>query len=357
MAVRFSGGIGVAGQFRSFTLPDPTINFVAITFGSNSNIYSSPDGITWTLTKSAWTPFAGHGTKVMHDGTKWLVMSADVLDSNRNKFATSPDGVNWTTYAVSGTPFGGGGRHLGGITVSGSTYIGASYDTIYTSTNLTTWNYVTTLGNSENNIYNIWRNSANGAYYLSSYRASTQRFYLYVAPTAVNSWTLQLNLQLTVTSNSSYVNTANMVFTGTKKFWHHSQISSGSGTLGTRVGAKSVTSNDWTTTTGAGTSSGWDGLAYGNGVVLGSVNSTLGLIVRNSNPESSTAFSTANASAGAYPSGFSTYYCVNRLAFGSDKFVYLTSAGMKYSTDNGSSWTLSNLTVNNLATVGSKASV
>lgn len=62
---------------------------------SNGGIYTSPDGVTWTL---RGTPFVTGISRLTWTGTQF------VASSPNRRYATSPDGVTWTLSAVDALP-------------------------------------------------------------------------------------------------------------------------------------------------------------------------------------------------------------------------------------------------------------
>lgn len=349
MVVTMVGGFSIQGQLRSYQPPDLTVKFVAVSYGSNSNIYTSADGVSWILSQASWMPSLQRVAKIIHDGTKWVVMGLNNLNSYKAHFATSVDGINWTTTSVSGNPWPAG-YLLAGITFANSNYVGVVRNNIYQSTNLTNWTNAQSLDSLYNsNAYNIWSNPVNGALYAVVATADIGGGgpAVFRATTPSGTWTQQFT-QIMRPAISRAIS-KHMVFTSTKKVYVNYETSSTSGSPAAMV-ANKPTAGGWTKITSH--DNGGIGLAYGNNVIL---SSTASGIVRRANDAENPSFAVANNSAGSFTNsdmqaGFNT------LAFGSDKFVLVTNGGVKYSTDNGSTWTLSDLTANNIICVGSKAS-
>lgn len=90
---------------------------------------TSPDGVTWTL-QSVYTSASGGGfTAVIEDGTHFVATVIDPSLTPNNQVAYSTDGANWTFQAFTGASgFGPNGFPLGIYFYAGKYIVGWGYD-------------------------------------------------------------------------------------------------------------------------------------------------------------------------------------------------------------------------------------
>lgn len=345
--VTLTGQINVAGrlQHENYTPPDTTIKFVAV---SANNIYSSVDGITWSITQANWNGgnILSRCFKCLYDGVRWIVLSG--LDSGGGvRLATSTDGLSWSI----SSPASLSSILPTAIASSGSRFIIAARaggNTVFhSSTNLTSWSNIDSYSGRES--LNIFYGT-NNTWYCYAYSGGAQAGDLLISTANGMSW----SSQYTEGNGSSQPNTANMVLTNTRKIISSPQYQST--TSGqeprTRYGVKGSSSNDWVKFTNG--FQGCSGLATGNGYIIETTNA--GTFIRRM-IDSATSFNAVNTNITFSGPGASNITGYNRLAFGDGKFVAAAVGGLYYSTDNGSTWTLSNITTNVINTVASKASI
>ncbi len=108
-----------------------------------NDVYSSPDGITWThVTTAPWSVRYGH-TSVVYNNKIWVMGGAIGMGAFINDVWSSPDGVNWTqaTSSASWTPRYGAsiGVYNNKMYLFSGSDLSGSFSDVYSSTNGITW--------------------------------------------------------------------------------------------------------------------------------------------------------------------------------------------------------------------------
>lgn len=142
-----SGAVYTATSLGSWTSRSAgSTNFNAVAYGATSGqfvavgdsngtktvIYSSPTGVTWTLTSSSLT--LADAMDVASDGTNYVVLT------NNSVYYTSSNGTTWTNNLDARLATNSSGYYPGKIQYSNSQWLMVSfYNVVYTSANSTTW--------------------------------------------------------------------------------------------------------------------------------------------------------------------------------------------------------------------------
>lgn len=302
-AVTWTPSNAIANSSNGFiTVATNGSTFVA---AGNANLFSSPDGVTWTKQTSALTSSARQ-LGPQFEGASGAAFANGLLFvlGNYGSITTSTDGATWTRRSTGTT------NDLLGLLYNGTQFVASgSGGTILTSTDGTVWSQLTT-----GTAFNFGKIAYDGTRYV------TADFNGILTSTNLTAWT-----QVTGTGSERY---ANVVY-GNNRF-----VAAYSATLiGTRTSSDGVT---WSAANNiANTGGNTNGIVFGNGLFMLTTGGGGGATKILSSPD-------GIAWTDRTPAGLSTTQ-FDSLAFGGGRFVALTYDHRSATSTDGINWMVNTL--------------